>query len=176
VKNTYIKLFIGILLFATWITLVVCKVPDAGDIIGCIKLALAGLGVYHMADSRDSAQTAPERQGGSARPGLLASVALSAILLLPGCTAPGQIQSPAQATQVNYTEACAAYGVAFAGALELRRAGRLSKSQIDQVTLLDSQVTPICTGQLPVDATAATQQVTAAVTTLTILEVAHQEN
>jgi hypothetical protein len=175
VKNTYIKLFIGILLFFTWITLVVCKVPDTGDIISCIKLALAGLGVYHLADGRSSAPAPLDRQGGHARPGLLAIVALGVILFLAGCAVPGQVQTPTQTTQVNYTEACAAYGVAFAGALELRRAGQLSKPQIDQVTLLDSQVTPICTGPLPTDATAATQQVTAAVTTLTILELAHQE-
>jgi hypothetical protein len=64
----------------------------------------------------------------------------------------------------------------FAGALELRRAGRLSRAQIDQVTLLDSQITPLCTGPLPADSTAAVQQVTTAVTTLTLLEIAQKAN
>jgi hypothetical protein len=90
----------------------------------------------------------------------------AAAVLLTGCATTSQ----APATQVAYTQACAAYGVAFSGALEMRRAGKLTKAQIDQVTLLASQITPICTGTLPADATAATQQITAAVTTLTILE------
>jgi hypothetical protein len=88
------------------------------------------------------------------------------IVSVSGCASTGQ----APATQVTYTQACAAYGVAFAGALQGRKAGKLSSAQIDQVTLLDSQITPICTGALPADTTAATQQITAAVTTLTILE------
>lgn len=88
-------------------------------------------------------------------------------LLLASCAAPST-QSPAP--QVTYTQACAAYGAAFASALQLRHAGRLNRAQIDQVTLLDNQVTPICTGAMPADATAATQQITAAVTALTILE------
>jgi hypothetical protein len=87
-------------------------------------------------------------------------------LLLAGCAAPTQAPS----TQVTYAQACAAYGAAFAGALQLRQASRLNRAQLDQVTLLDAQVTPICTGALPADATAATQQITAAVTALTILE------
>jgi hypothetical protein len=93
-----------------------------------------------------------------------AGIVLAAALV--GCAAPAQVQT----TQVTYTQACAAYGAAFAGALQLRRAGKLNQAQIDQVTVLDGQITPICTGPLPVDATAATQQITAAVTALTILE------
>lgn len=89
-------------------------------------------------------------------------------LLLAGCAAPTQAPS----AQVTYTQACAAYGAAFAGALQLRQAGRLNRAQVDQVTLLDSQITPICTGALPADTTTATQQITAAVTALTILEAA----
>lgn len=87
-------------------------------------------------------------------------------LALTGCASTGQALS----AQVTYTQACAAYGVAFAGALQARKAGKLSQVQIDQVTLLRSQITPICTGPLPADTTAATQRITAAVTTLTILE------
>ncbi len=75
-----------------------------------------------------------------------------------------------QSTQVTYVQACATYGAAFDAALQLRIAGKLNQPQIDQVTLLDAQITPICTGALPADPDAATQQITAAVTTLTVLE------
>lgn len=90
----------------------------------------------------------------------------AAALLLAGCAS---TTSP-QTAQVTYTQACAAYGAAFASALQLRKAGKLNQTQVDQVSLLDGQITPICTGPLPADATAVTQQVTAAVTALTILE------
>jgi hypothetical protein len=78
--------------------------------------------------------------------------------------------------QVGYAQACAAYAGLFATAAELRKAGKLNQPQIDQVTLLDSQITPICTGPLPADADAATQQITAAVTSLTIIEIAQKAN
>lgn len=96
-------------------------------------------------------------------------LAIIAVLVLAGC-------ATQQSTQVGYTQACAAYGAAFDTALQLRVAGKLTRAQIDQVTLIDSQITPICTGTLPADPTAATQQITAAVTTLTILEVAKKAN
>lgn len=85
-------------------------------------------------------------------------------LALSGC-------ATTQSTQTTYVEACAAYGAAFNVALQLRVAGKMNQAQIDQVTLIDQQITPICTGVLPVDATAATTQITAAVTTLTLMEV-----
>ena len=47
---TNIKLFIGTTLFFTWLGLVICKVEGAEDIISAIKLALAGLGAYHLND------------------------------------------------------------------------------------------------------------------------------
>lgn len=175
-NSTYIKLFIGVLLFATWIALVVFKVPGTDDIIGSIKLALAGLGVYHIKDVASAASTAPDRQGGFAHLGLLLMLAIGSAVLLTGCASTAQTNSSVQSAQVSYTQACAAYGAAFAGALELRRAGKLNRTQIDQVTLLDSQITPICTGALPADSSTATQQVTTAVTTLTILEVAQKGN
>jgi hypothetical protein len=101
---------------------------------------------------------------------------ISAMLALAGCASTAAPQAPTQSAQVGYTQACAAYGAAFSTALELRKAGKLNRAQIDQVTLLDSQITPLCTGPLPADPTAAAQQITAAVTTLTILEVARKEN
>jgi hypothetical protein len=68
-------------------------------------------------------------------------------------------------------QACTAYGAAFEGALQLRIAGKLSAAQVDQVSALDAQITPICTGPLPADADAATRQITTAVTTLTVLAI-----
>lgn len=89
---------------------------------------------------------------------------LLALAMLAGC-------ATTQSAQVGYTQACAAYGVAFNGALQLRLAGKLTQPQIDQVTVIDSQITPICTGPLPANPTAAAAQITAAVTTMTILKV-----
>jgi hypothetical protein len=91
----------------------------------------------------------------------LASVVLAALLV--GCAS-------TQPVQVNYAQACAAYGAGFATALELRKAGKLNQAQIAQISMLDAQVTPICTGNLPADSDAATQQVVAAVTTLAVIE------
>lgn len=99
--------------------------------------------------------------------------AVTIAVSLAGCATTAQ---PQDGPQVTYVQACAAYGVAFSTALQLREAGRLNRAQIDQVTLLDSQVTPICTGALPLDPTAAAQQITAGVTTLTILELAQKAN
>lgn len=88
---------------------------------------------------------------------------ICAILALSGC-------ATTQSTQTTYVEACAAYGAAFNVALQLRVAGKMNQSQIDQVTLIDQQITPICTDPLPADPTAATSQITTAVTTLTMME------
>jgi hypothetical protein len=174
-KDTYIKLFIGLLLFATWILLIVFKVPDTGDLIGCIKLALAGLGVYHLGTREGIGGAAPaDKSEGRAMPGFLAMLGLGAALSMAGCQTTSNL-TPQQATQLTYTQACTAWNAAFSTALQLRVAGKLNKPQIDQITLLDAQVTPICTGPLPTDSTAAAQQVTAAVTTLTILELAKTE-
>lgn len=49
---TNIKLGIGVSLFATWVALVVCKVAGAEEIISAIKLALIGLGAYHIDDRK----------------------------------------------------------------------------------------------------------------------------
>jgi hypothetical protein len=128
-----------------------------------------------LRDMAPSAPAAPQdKQAGNALPGLLGAIALGG-LVLAGCVTSPTSLTPVQTTQVTYTQACAAYGAAFSVALELRRAGRLNRPQISQITVLDSQVTPLCTGPLPADPTAAAQQVTAAVTTLAILEAIHQE-
>jgi hypothetical protein len=70
---------------------------------------------------------------------------------------------------VQYVQGCAAYAAAFSTAVSLRQTGKLSQGQIDTVTLLDSQITPICTGPLPSDPSAMTVQVTSAVTSLLLI-------
>jgi hypothetical protein len=92
------------------------------------------------------------------------------LFLLAACASLSSPSATTQSAQAAYVQSCAAYGAAFATATELRSAGKLNQAQIDQVTLLDQQITPICTGPLPADPTAATQQVTAAITSLAILE------
>jgi hypothetical protein len=87
---------------------------------------------------------------------------------LAACSPP--VVSPQQA----YVQACGTYGAAFSVALQLRTAGKLNQTQIDQITLVDKQVTPICTGALPADLTTAAQQIAKAITTLTVMEAAQQ--
>lgn len=87
------------------------------------------------------------------------------ILVLTAC-------ATVQDAQTQYVQACAGYAAAIATAVQLRSAGKLTQNEIDSITIADNQITPICTGPLPTDPTAATQQVTAAVTTLLILEAA----
>lgn len=117
------------------------------------------------------------KESGHSLPGLLAMLALGSTLALAGCVTPidSTPKAQRQATQMNYTQACSAWGAALSTAIQLRIAGKLTPNEIDQITLLDSQVSPICTGPLPTDSTAVTQQVTAAVTTLTLLELAKTE-
>lgn len=167
-KNVYIKLLIGLVLFGSLVALTVFQVPNAERLTDLIYAALVGLGIYHLGGS-DSGSPPVDKQSGNALPGFLAMLGLGAVLTVAGCAT-----SP-QTAQVTYTQACAAWGAAFSTALELRRAGKLNQAQIDQITILDSQATPLCTGPLPADPTAAAQQVTAAVTSLAILEAIHKE-
>lgn len=95
---------------------------------------------------------------------------LLAMSVLASCASVTGPSATPQSAQTAYAQSCAAYGAAFEGALQLRIAGKLNQAQIDQVTLIDQQITPICAGPLPADPVAATQQITAAVTTLAILE------
>jgi len=93
---------------------------------------------------------------------------ICAAMLLAGCA------TTTQQAQVQYVQACGAYASAFQAAVTLRSAGKLNAAQIKAVSEADAQITPICTGPLPADPTTATTQVTAAVTTLGLLEVAQQ--
>lgn len=170
-NQTIIKLSIGILLFVTWVLLVVFKVDGTEDLIAAIKLSLAGLGAYHLND-RTNAPSPADKQSGFANLQLLGLIALSSLLLLTGCASSSvQNQSP----QVTYVQACSSYGTAFAVALAARKAGKLSQSQIDTVTLLDAQITPICTGPFPQDPDVKVQQISAAVTTMAIIGIINKE-
>lgn len=176
-KQTYIKLFIGVMLFITWIALVVFRVPGSDDLITAIKACLLGLGVYHLGarDERIGGAAQASKEGGRALPGFLLALCVGT-LALSGCMTQGSLtplapgQTPAQKMQVSYTQACAAWDAGFQTALELRRAGKLSPLQVQRISLLDDQATPLCTGPMPTDPNAAAQQVTAAVTALAILE------
>jgi uncharacterized lipoprotein YajG len=85
------------------------------------------------------------------------------LISLAGC-------ATTQSTQVTYVQACATYGAALNIAVAMLNAHKLTNAEIAQVSALDETIYPICTGALPADPTAATQQITAAITTLTILE------
>ncbi len=95
-------------------------------------------------------------------------------MFLPACTsAPPATNAPAQA-QTLFVQACTAYGTAFSAALQLRMAGKLNQTQINRITALDAQVSPICTGPMPTALNAQTQVVTDAVTALTAITQAQQ--
>lgn len=138
-----------------------------------IAMAVGTIGLV-LRDMKASDQAPTSKEGGFARLPMLGLIGASALALAACQSMPSQ--STAQSTQVTYTQACSSWGAAFATALELRRAGKLNQAQIDQITLLDAAVNPICTGPLPADPTAATQQVTTAVTTLVILEAVKKGN
>lgn len=160
-KFVLIKLFIGLVLFGTLVALTFNNIPNSGRLLDFCYGALMGLGVMHLGGKQG---LIADKQGGFASPFLLAIVA-GLSLSLAAC---GSVS--VQSAQVAYTQSCAAYGGAFDVMIALRKAGKLNQSQIDQVTIIDSQITPMCTGPLPNDLDTATAQVTAAVTALTILE------
>lgn len=103
-------------------------------------------------------------------------VAAVLLLALAGCASQPQNADSAIAVQMTTVQACAAYGAVFTTALSLRKMNKLNPSQIQQITLLDNQITPICTGNLPADSTEAVAKVTGAVTALTAIELALKAN
>src|SRR5574337_55025 len=84
------------------------------------------------------------------------------MMLFGGCTT----LSP----QAQFVGACSTYATLFQTAVQLRTEGKLNQAQIQQVTMMDQSVTPLCLNPMPSDPTAATQAITQAITTLTILE------
>ena len=91
------------------------------------------------------------------------------MLFMIGCAGIFGTTATTQTAQVTYAQSCIMYASAFNVALQKRQAGKLSANQIAQISLVDQQITPICTGPLPADLVAATKQITAAVTTLGVL-------
>ncbi len=90
--------------------------------------------------------------------------------LLDGCASGPNAPNATQNAQVNYIQACNAWGSALTAAAKLRLDGELSAQAVQQITTLDATITPVCVGPLPADPTAATAQITAAVTELGIIE------
>lgn len=88
-------------------------------------------------------------------------LALLATLVLASC-------ATSQQAQTTFVQSCGAYNVAFNGAIQLRLAGKLSSAEIDEITLLDKTVTPLCTGTLPSDPSTLIPQVEAAITQITV--------
>jgi hypothetical protein len=166
-KYVFIKLFIGLVLFGTLVALTVLDVPNSARLVDLCYAGLVGLGIMHLGGPQEGdGGASPDKQGGFASLGLMACAAIAG-LSMAACSS-----VTTQTAQVTYTQACAAYGGAFNVMIALRKAGKLNPSQIDQVSTIDSQITPMCTGPLPQDLDTATQKVTAAVTALAILEAA----
>jgi hypothetical protein len=57
-ENT-MKAGVGAVLFFTWVALVIFKVPNANDLVSCIRDALLGLGLYHIGDAVGQNRSAP---------------------------------------------------------------------------------------------------------------------
>ena len=182
---TIVKLVIGALLGIAWVALAVLGKTDVAPLVAFIQTSLVGLAAHTLtmvnpgakdvsAPSPTPATPPTSVQAGFAMPSMLIALALVTAVLICGCASLTGPAATPQSAQIAYTQACSAYGAAFEGALQMRIAGKLNQSQIDQVTMVDAQITPICTGALPADPVAATQQITAAVTTLAILEAIKQ--
>lgn len=81
--------------------------------------------------------------------------------LLGGCAA-----NPQNQTQVNLYQACSSLYLAQTGAQALRDQNKLTVQQIQQLTVAQKTLVPLCNPQtMPTNPTAAAQQITQAVTT-----------
>ena len=98
---------------------------------------------------------------------LIATTMAACSLFSPTPTLP-----PAQAAQLAYAKACSDYGAALYAAAALRQQGKLSAAAVQQVTLLDQQITPLCTpgAAVPADPTLWTNQIVAAVTSFAAID------
>lgn len=101
----------------------------------------------------------------------LGALSLGACTTVPGTSG---VQVNVQQMQTKYVQACIGYGAALNAATQLRAEGKLNAAEINQVSMISHQVTPIC-GQstIPADPTVAITQVTAAVASLGIMEAVH---
>lgn len=94
------------------------------------------------------------------------SIVLLALLLV-ACA-----NQPVQQVQTNYIQACSAYGAALNTMADLRAQHKLSAATVNQITAVDNQITPICSGSLPADPAAATTQIINATAQLAAFEAA----
>jgi hypothetical protein len=191
-KPQLVHIAVGIVAFITWIGLLIASrfVTDGvgflatfSDIImlaktTCISaVAIAtAVGNFSAPMTKDTTKIVvpgpvPTSQAGFIRIRLMVLLAVLSVgaFGLAACSSINGPQATAQSAQASYVRACTAYGAAFEAALHAREAGKLSTAQISQVGQIDKQITPICTGQLPADPVAATQQITAAITSLAVL-------
>jgi len=193
-KQQLIHIAIGVVAFITWIGLLVASrfVADGAgflatfsDIIMLAKttcvsaVAIAtAVGNFNAPGIKPSPKVvatseipAVSSQAGFIQVRLMVLLAVLSVgaFGLAACSSITGPQATTQSAQVSYVRACTAYGAAFEAALHAREAGKLTSAQISQVGQIDKQITPICTGQLPTDPVAATQQITAALTSLAVL-------
>ena len=153
-KNyVFIKLFIGLVLFGTLVAMRVLGIVDA-DIKNLCLGGLMGLGIMHLGGGSTSDPV--DKQGGFAAP-LALIIAAGVGVILAACTS-----VVPQSSQEAYTQSCAAYNVARDVVTELRAAGKLSQSQIDQLALIP----PLCTGPVPAEPEAEVAKVIATVAVL----------
>lgn len=95
------------------------------------------------------------------------------LLSLLALTACATTQTPLD-TQKQFVQACSAYNAAFVAVLQLREAGKLNTAQIAAISVIDTDISPLCTGALPTDAATATQRITIATTSLTVAYITKQ--
>lgn len=98
-------------------------------------------------------------------------------LMLGACTTTAGLKLPTLPPvnyNVRFVQGCTIWASAFSTALQMRQTGKLNDAQIAQVNILDNQLTPLCTAKtLPANPQVAVGQVTAALTTIGVLEGVH---
>jgi hypothetical protein len=171
------KLLVGAVFLAILVALTVLQVPHAERLTDMLYGALLGMGIMHVDDRKHakSSGASPTNQVAPAHPPDVDTVKQAGFVLPALLSMLAILATTAMLLSACATPQSASWGTGFDVALHLRQAGKLNRAQIDQITLLDSQITPLCTGPLPADPSAAARQVTAAVTTLTILGLAAKE-
>ncbi len=106
-------------------------------------------------------------------------LALTLGLILCGCTLPPQSTAPATPAQTQTkllkaqdarNTACASWNTYFQLALRLKEAHQASPTLIQQTSLLDQTVTPVCTSPLPTDLNTLTAQTSQVLTNVGLLE------
>ena len=95
------------------------------------------------------------------------AVAGCAQVSAPAGATPAQIeQAQANALQANWLQSCLLYNGAQRALIA--NAGKLTNGQLSQALIITRQITPLCTAQ-PANLDDATQKITAAVTTITVM-------